>query len=216
MLEAVLLDVVAQAELERRVDLGLLRRDQLGQTRLHVADWSASELTSASVRTLRVEEAPSDCPPPEEPARSQSRSSGTNCAARASTSPLGPVTTLAPSRKTKLVLVADHVAECEGHAVGAGPLVDQPLTGHALAAVIRRGGGVDGRAPPATSSILGEAWVPDVLADREADQRPVDLDQHRVVARLEVASLVERRSWAGRTCGRCRAPLPSAATASEL
>jgi hypothetical protein len=39
--------------------------------------------------------------------------------------------------------------------------------------------------------VLGEPGVPDVLADRQTDQRSIDLDQRGVGARLEVATLVE-------------------------
>ena len=62
-------------------------------------------------------------------------------------------------------------------------------------------------APAADLVLLGRARVPDVLADGQADERAVDLDQGRLGARARSSGARRRRrSWADRTCGRSRRP----------
>ncbi len=205
MVEAVLLHVVAQPELERRVDLRLLARERLGERGSTGSERSAPEVNwpasapHARGGAIRARRAGSS--------RSQTSSSGSNCAARASTSPSAATTTLPPS-KTSSSWPPDGVAEREGSAVGASPLGDHRLAGPALAAVVGRGRGVDDQAarrpPPRRSPGTPGARCPRRRSGRSARRRPRS-EPARCRARSSGARR-RRRSWADRTCGRCPGP----------
>ena len=209
-LEAVLLDVVAQAEPERRVDLGdrlerlgdraLARaRHRAGRTRRWrgpgprgrpgrdrapraTGGLGAGELEVADEQLL-VELAA--------PGRASRRSALT--------------ITLWPS-KTSSSWPPTGVAERERGARLAGALGDHLLALGALAAVIGRGGRVDDQARARQRlGARGRARKPDVLADRQPDQRAVELDQRRARRRARSSGARRRRrSWAAASCGRCR------------
>ena len=130
--------------------------------------------------------------PPGGKIRSQIRSSGSNCAARASVSPSGRDHDTGrrrrrarPGRPPCCRARRPRRWRCARSATIASRALPLPRWyGEAEELTTRR-------APAATSSRFGRAGVPDVLADRQADQRAVDLDQRRLRARLEVAALVE-------------------------
>jgi hypothetical protein len=92
----------------------------------------------------------------------------------------------------ELVLAADEVAERDRAEVVARPLDEHLL---ALAALAREVGGRrcvhDQRRAGERLLLRRMAGGPDVLADRQPDPRGAEVDHHRVVARLEVALLVE-------------------------
>jgi hypothetical protein len=92
----------------------------------------------------------------------------------------------------QLVLSANEVADGEGGTRLAGALRDHPLAVRALAAVIRRCRRVDDQARARERLDRSRrARIPDVLADGQPDPRAADLDHRLLVARLEVAPLVE-------------------------
>ena len=145
--------------------------------------------------------------PPGGKIRSQIRSSGSNCPARASVSPSGPTTTLA-AVEDQLVLAAHHVAEGEGRPVGAGALGHHRLAGAALAAVVRRGGGVDDQAG-ARRHLVVLRESPDARCPRRRSGRRACRRSRSGPAPCPARSSGARRrprSWADRTCGRSRAP----------
>ena len=191
MIEAVLLDVVAQPELERGIDLRLFARERVGDARLHGLGAIGAGAQLGQRRHLARRRSAIRRRAAAATSRSQTRSSGSNCAARASTSPSGPMTTLPPS-KTSSSCPPDHVAEREGGSVGARPLGNHRLAGPSLAPVVRGRRRVDDQ-PGARRRLvaLRKSRMPDVLADRQADRHAVDFDQRRLAAGLEVAALVE-------------------------
>ena len=223
-LEAVLAHVVAQAELQRLVDLrhrverlGELRLDARRSARAPRAGRARARSRPAAARRARARPLARAAAGLGASSRSQSTSSSANWAARASVSPCRRDDHAVPV-EDQLVLAADQVADRERGAGLAGPLLHHPLPIGAPAAVVRRGRGVDDQARAGERLHRGgRARVPDVLADRQPDARPRDLDQRRRVARLEVAALVEDAvvREAG-SCGRRRGPARPPSTATEL
>ena len=123
--------------------------------------------------------------------RSQITSSSTNWAARASVSPCAETTTLCPS-KTSSSWPPTRLQTANAAPVSRARSCTICSRYVAPAAVIRRGRGVDDQARAGERLHRGgRPRVPDVLADRQPDPRPRDLDQRGGVARLEVAALVE-------------------------
>ena len=185
--EAVLGDVVAQAEDQRPVDLG-----EVGERLGDAARGGGGE------------------------SRSQTSSSSSNCAARASTPPLG-VENEALAVEDQLVLAADQVAEGEVGAVGAGEAGEQLLALAALAAVVGRAGGVgDQRRAFGDLGRGGRALDPAVLADRQPDPGAGDVDRRRLGAGDEVALLVEDRVVGQAVLAVDGRTAPSASTARAL
>ncbi len=92
----------------------------------------------------------------------------------------------------QLVLAADERAEGHRGEAVARALGDHLLALAALAGLVGRGGDVEHQ-PRAGQRLVGHRRTgdPDVLADGEADLDPVDLDDRPAGAALEVAQLVE-------------------------
>ena len=92
----------------------------------------------------------------------------------------------------ELVLAADERAERHRGEVVAGALGDHLLALVALARLVGGGRDVDDQ-PGAGQRLVGDGGpgLPDVLADRHADRDAVDLDDRPAGAALEVAHLVE-------------------------
>ena len=92
----------------------------------------------------------------------------------------------------ELVLAADERAEGDRGEAVAGALGDHLLALAALAGLVGRGGDVEHQ-PRAGQRLVGHRRTgdPDVLADGEADLDSVDVDGRPAGAALEVAQLVE-------------------------
>ena len=104
----------------------------------------------------------------------------------------------------ELVLAADGVAEGEERGVVARAGDEHLLAVLRLADVVRRRGEVDEQLGAGERQVGGRrAGLPDVLADRRADERAVEPQQHELAAGREVAILVEDAVVrAGSACGR--------------
>ena len=195
-LEAVLLDVVAEAELQRLVHLGF-GLERLREARLE---------PPLRARDLEPREEGGMCPRRQragisvvgrKPGRvvGQLQIADDEVLGELDAPPEGLAALgddHAVAVEDELVLAADQVAEGERGTRLHGPLLDHPLALDAPAAVVRRGRGVDDDAGAGERLDRGR-WprIPDVLADRQPDPHPRDLDQRRSVPGLEVAALVE-------------------------
>ena len=199
MPEAVLLDVVARAEHERRVDLGLgveQRRDLAARRRgvdvlaprqrpqpPHLGQRAAHRRPLARVaqprgqRRLQVDGA-------DDERLLELRRAHEHAAL--------VVEQQRVAVEQQLVLAADHVAEGDRAQVVARALDQHPLALAALARVIRGGGGVQHQRRAGQSLVReGRAGRPDVLADGQAQPRVAELQHGAALADLEVALLVE-------------------------
>ena len=224
--EAVLLDVVAQAERERRVDLGLERRDrrrqrarrprrrrrplaarrdagsagQHGHARRAAGEigertaprWPASRRRAAAAASRST---------------SQTSSSSRNCAARAIVSPVWSTTKECPS-KTSSSWPPTSAQKATQARLSRARWANIRSRSSALAGVVGRGGDVDDQRRARERLVAGRrAGLPDVLADGQPDALVADVD-HGARRRPPGSSAARRRrrSWAGRPCGRSRAP----------
>ena len=122
-------------------------------------------------------------------------------------SPSGAITTLAPSKTSSswppTVLQSANAAPmsraCSASIASRAAILPR-WYGEADELTIRW-------APHVASSRLGEARDPDVLADRQPDHRAVDVEAWRPRGRARSSGARRRRrSWAGGSSGRPRAP----------
>ena len=158
--EAVLADVVAQAEDERLVDLL-----EVGQRLRHPGRAGGGQLADQQLLL-------------------ELGGAGDHRAARVDDEALAV--------EDQLVLAADQVAEGEMGAVGAGAGGEHLLALASLAAVVGGARGVrDQLGARRRLGRGGRALDPAVLADRQPDLRPGDLDRLSLAPRDEVALLVE-------------------------
>jgi hypothetical protein len=163
--EAVLAHVVANAEGEGRVDLGVLAEA--------VGEGAGRDLGAGGERHVA-----------DEHPRFELRRAGDRLAVGGDDDALAV--------EDQLVLAAHGVAEGERDPVGAGSLGQHRLPGGCLAAGVGRARRVDDQPRTRGGLVgLGRARDPDVLADRQADRDARDIDHQRLGARLEVAALVE-------------------------
>ena len=204
--EPVLLDVVAQSEAERGVDLRLDRREQLGDRRGSRRPRGAGAVRAgrgggrasagaapAPARRAAGRGCGSRRRAAEAAARSTSHTSSCsrNCAARAIVSPWWSITHRVPV-EDELVLAAHETAEGDAGDVVAGALGEHALALDALAGVVGGGGDVDDQRRARQRLLAGRRpRLPDVLADGQPERVPLELDDGAAGPGLEVALLVE-------------------------
>ncbi len=201
-LEAVLAHVVAQAERERAVDLGLDRRERLGE---RPARFGRSALGWGGGGQRR-----------QQPRAALGAARGGSLAGIAQARRGGRLEVdvaheqlLAELRGARdrragvvdharvpveheLVLAADEPAEGDAREVLSRALGEHVLALGALAGVVGRGGDVEDQRGARQRLFAGRrAGLPDVLADGQAKARGPEVDDRPAGARLEVALLVE-------------------------
>ena len=201
--EAVLLDVVPQAELEREPHLLELveeRRDG-GRGRASVerrargAARSQRPATSGAPRRSRASArrrtSRSRRPITTVGSTSTTSSASSNPGARASTSPSSSITTEWPSKissswpPTAFTNAMKHeLSRARWTSICSRSRSLPTWNGDAEMFAISS-------APASARSVAGGPGLPDVLADRRPDERAAELEQEQVAARREVAVLVE-------------------------
>ena len=219
MLEAVLVHVVAQAEHQRGVDLGLRRpaaapRGPPG-ARGRVAGRPASSRASVSHLRLRA---------PRRGGRRRASRRRARVAAPAGRRrrPAAPPRTAARARPPRPRGRRRASGRRRPARPGRRPArrtpprrrlsrarwLDHPLALGALAGVVGRGGDVDDHRRAGQRLVGGGGpGLPDVLADRDAEPHAVELDDRRRPGPTgSSAARRTRRSWAGTPCGRSPAP----------
>ena len=213
--EAALLDVVADAEAEREAHLLELRRERdddgldglpCGRTA------TGASITVAGGRALAgaLELAPADVaqPPPDRLGRVEIDDEQALLEAGRAGDHLALVVEHdGVAVEDELVLAADEVAEGEVRGVVARPGDEHLLAILGLADVERRGGEVDDQLRAREREVGGRrARLPDVLADRRADEHVAAAEQDELPARRRSSGARRRRrSSAGTACGRSRA-----------
>ncbi len=196
-----LLHVVAQAQAQRGVDLGLRgasggQRAAAGHRR--GAMWRVLALSRGSALLAAA--------PARRDRGRRSAASSSNCAARAIVAPVGSSTKECPS-KTSSSWPPTSPQKAMWVPLLAGALGEQTLAFHALAGVVGGGGDVEDQ-PRARRGLLGRrgAGPPEVLADRQPDApaRRRRSPRPRVRPRSSAARR-RRRSWGDAPCGRSSA-----------
>ncbi len=204
VLEAVLLDVVAQPGAKRRVDLLLLGAEHRGHVSVHLVHLRRVRPEARAVRDGKLRGRPPLAAHVGAVAGvAQARRhdlAGVDRAERERLLELraarqhraGGAHGHAVAVEDELVLAADGVHEHDRRLVVHGALHEHPLAGDAVSAPVRRGRQVHEHLRSGQGlAHRGGPRLPDVLADGDSDRDPVHLEDQRLGSGLEVALLVE-------------------------